>query len=47
VDKLTIKIGICDSQASGLTYLNMTLMLLATMLPGEELGEENELIDEI
>ena len=49
-DKTTIGIGICDFQVSGLTCLNMALMLLGTMVPNEELREEeneNELLEEV
>lgn len=42
-NKPTIRIGIFDFQASGLTCLKMALMLLGTMVLGEKLrAEENE-----
>ena len=50
VDKLTIGIKICDFQKSGLTCINMALMLLGSMVPGEELREEenkNALLEEV
>ena len=49
-EKLTIRIRICDFNASDLTCLKIALMLLGTMVPGEELREEenkNELLEEI
>lgn len=49
-DKPTIKIGIYDFQASGLTCLKMALMLLGMMVPSEGLREEenkNELLEEV
>ena len=49
-EKPTIKIGINDFQASGLTCLNMALMLPEMMVSGEELREEeneNELLEEV
>ena len=45
-----IVIWICDFQVGGLTCLDMALMLLGTMVLGEELGEEeneNELPEEV
>ena len=49
-DKLIIEIGVCNFQSSGFTCLKMSLMLLGTMVPGEELreeGNENELLEEV
>lgn len=49
-NKPTIGIGIYDFQASGLTFIKMALMLLGTMVPSEELREEennNELLEEV
>lgn len=49
-DKSNIRIGICNFQASGLTCLNMALMLLGMMVSSEELREEenkNELLEEV
>ena len=49
-NKLTIRIGICEFQASCLTCLKMALMLLGMMVPSEELREEeneNEQLEEV
>lgn len=48
--KMAIRTEIYDFQASGLTCLKIALMLLGTMVPGEELWEEkneNELLEEV
>ena len=50
MEKPTIGFGIYNFHASGLSCLKMTLMLLGTMVPGEELREEeneNELLGEV
>ena len=49
-NKPTVGIKIYDFQESGLTCLKMALMLLGTMVLGEELMEEeneNELLEEV
>lgn len=40
VNEMTIRIKISDFQVGGLTCLNMALVLLGWMVPGEELRKE-------